>query len=694
MAVINNQPGKEAGDKRVYEALRSLSDEWIIYAQPLLVHAEKRHEPDYILINKNWGAYIILEVKDWRIIEFIDNRKLRVRQVKTGQWRDEKSPLDQAIEAAHLLNDILTADKDIIDHAGNTFFSYTFGAVLPNLSSIMIHNCNELWGEKRILGQEDLKSDVLDKKLKSLPIHRRCIMTDKEVNAIRAAINGKNKLIDLSTGQFKGILDQDQETIAMEELVPVLVAPVVQPVRQDALFANLFPDPHARRELLEQEAPGEVRELKADMHVRLVRGFAGTGKTDVLILRAQYLAEHARGLKILVTTFNDPIYQKRLVPELAHLKKQVDVIKFDTLCASVFKKHNQAWKKPQSTTALLKAMSKVNKAIDEWGVDFLAEEFTWMKESGRTKKEDYISKPREGRRSTSGKTLSTGQKKELFEVFEKYELQLKSMPAFDWADMHNKTFEFLKAGTKVEKKYDVILIDEAQHFAPVWVKIINNFLEPGGVLFLCDDPSQSVFRFFSWKQKGLDVVGRTRWLRVPYRCTRQIFSAAFNLIANDENAKKLLSEDQNFAIPDLSNPNLRDGELPLVKIFESVDAEKKFIYEKIDELKKCGILAEEICILHTQPYVRNSFEKNRIPGVVIENTIRQTGMEYKAVFLPRVQDLFDRKVGTSWEDDQSIIRSNFYTCMTRARSHLYMTYQQKWPKAFEVIKPFVDWKDK
>jgi hypothetical protein len=44
-------------------------------------------------------------------------------------------------------------------------------------------------------------------------------------------------------------------------------------------------------------------------------------------------------------------------------------------------------------------------------------------------------------------------------------------------------------------------------------------------LFLADDPMQSIYRYYSWREKGVPVAGRTRWLRIPYRNTREIYQA-------------------------------------------------------------------------------------------------------------------------------------------------------------------------
>lgn len=692
MAEIYGKPGKEIGDQNVYRSLHYLPDDYLVYAQPVLVCDSDRCYPDYVVLHKDIGV-LVLEVKDWVRIELIDRVALRVFRTQLRRWEDDSSPVEIARSNSIFLKNLLIQNQELRNFAGKLDFPYSYAAVLPQLDAITINNCKNEWGVNYVLGQADLSRETILERIKRVPRKFQHRMSDAQLGAVRAIIDGRNKLTDKRSGEFKGVLDATQESIAKEGLEPAMVPPNEKAVIQGSLFSDMFPKSQARRELIRNEAPDEVIDLQSDLKVRLVRGFAGTGKTDLLILRAQYLSEQYEKLKILVTTFNNPLYQKRLVPELADFKRKVDVIKFDTLCAKVFKKQNQVWRTPQSTQALLNVMARENKELETWGIEFLADEFIWMKESGRTDRNKYTSHPREGRRSSSGKTLSASQKDKLFDIFLSYEKRLKNLPAFDWADMHNKTFDFLRSGTEPDKKYNVILIDEAQHFAPVWIKIIKRFLEPGGVLFLCDDPSQSVFRFFSWHQKGIEVVGRTRWLKVPYRCTREIFTAAFKLISEDENAKSLLSEDKNFAIPDLDNPNLRKGKKPLVKKFESIETEKAFIYTEIAGLVKAGMLPEEICIMHTQQYVRSSFDRNLIKGVNVESAISQTGMEYKAVFIPRVQNLYERKGDSGWEDDQSIARSSFFTLMTRAKSHLYMTYEQNWPKALEVIRPHVNWEE-
>jgi len=159
-------------------------------------------------------------------------------------------------------------------------------------------------------------------------------------------------------------------------------------------------------------------------------------------------------------------------------------------------------------------------------------------------------------------------------------------------------------------------------------------------------------------------------------------------------AKKLLVEDKNFAIPDLENTALRTGPKPIVKHFENIQTEKQFILNEIIRLVESGIRKEDICILHNQRHILDDY-KNFIkdPAIKIAYSISHTGMEYTAVFIPQAQRLMERTVGVKWEEDLSQQRLAVYTMMTRARTYLYMGYQQKWPKELDALKGHVDWVD-
>jgi len=77
-------------------------------------------------------------------------------------------------------------------------------------------------------------------------------------------------------------------------------------------------------------------------------------------------------------------------------------------------------------------------------------------------------------------------------------------------------------------QYDVILVDKAQFFAPLWVSLIQKVLKPQNAhLFLVADPTQGFLgRKTTWKSLNLDARGRSHQLWRSYRTTREIMQVA------------------------------------------------------------------------------------------------------------------------------------------------------------------------
>jgi len=87
-------------------------------------------------------------------------------------------------------------------------------------------------------------------------------------------------------------------------------------------------------------------------------------------------------------------------------------------------------------------------------------------------------------------------------------------------------------------QYQAVLIDEGHDFAPEWLKLVTQMVDPNtNSLLLLYDDAQSIYerarsRQFSFKSVGVQAQGRTTILKINYRNTRQILQTA-SLIAAD-----------------------------------------------------------------------------------------------------------------------------------------------------------------
>ena len=103
------------------------------------------------------------------------------------------------------------------------------------------------------------------------------------------------------------------------------------------------------------------------------------------------------------------------------------------------------------------------------------------------------------------------------------------------------------------------------------------------------------------------------------------------------------------------------------------------------------MLPAEITILHSRKHILDRY-RNPVPkGLRLYKIEQQTGMEYKAVFVPDVQQLIGRTPEISWDDDKARQLLKFYMTMTRARDRLYLLCEEKWPMLLEPVRPLVKW---
>lgn len=65
--------------------------------------------------------------------------------------------------------------------------------------------------------------------------------------------------------------------------------------------------------------------------------------------------------------------------------------------------------------------------------------------------------------------------------------------------------------------------------------------------------------------------------------------------------------------------------------------------------------------------------------------------KYKAVFIPKAQDLFERQGGIGWKEHVARQQLKAYMAATRTRKWLYILYQGEWPKILEPMRGHVQW---
>ena len=94
-------------------------------------------------------------------------------------------------------------------------------------------------------------------------------------------------------------------------------------------------------------------------------------------------------------------------------------------------------------------------------------------------------------RTGRGFALAESMRHKVYEAMEAYHKALYGEQLLDWGDVPRQMWRLIQSGQAKPPTYDVILVDEAQFFAPIWFEIIKMILKPAtSHLFLVADPSQ------------------------------------------------------------------------------------------------------------------------------------------------------------------------------------------------------------
>ena len=150
-------------------------------------------------------------------------------------------------------------------------------------------------------------------------------------------------------------------------------------------------------------------------------------------------------------------------------------------------------------------------------------------------------------------------------------------------------------------QYQAVLIDEGHDFAPEWLRLVVQMVDPttNSLLVLYDD-AQSIYdrtqrsKNFSFKSVGIQAQGRTTILKINYRNTRQILQTA-SLVAAD----LLTAEDKDDdGVPLLKPVSCgRDGEAPLIVRLPTLREEVAQVAELLASAHREGHAWADMAIL-------------------------------------------------------------------------------------------------
>lgn len=419
-------------------------------------------------------------------------------------------------------------------------------------------------------------------------------------------------------------------------------------------------------------------------------GAAGTGKTVALMHRAVHLA---RGLtdskdRVLVTTFTTNLSVtikhniQKLAPSVAHLIEVTNLHSLGrTICSS------SGWKGRIAEDADMNSVWEEvweNPNLGELPLskEELRNEYQLIIDAnGLDNEDDYLTTIRSGR-----PRITRDQRRSAWKIFLMIQRALKKRNLL--------TFEgaIHQARLAVEndnfRRYRHVLVDEVQDFSLEALRLIKAISpkEPDLSDPLCTvgDGHQRIYRSkIPLSRAGINVVGRSRRLKINYRTSEQIRQFAQGILRGME-----IDNLEGGIASTEGDHSVFKGPEPLVEHCKSEKGETEAVVAWIQMLleSKHGFATHEICVTPYKPAIVTALQASNIhtyqlkpreedpgadePGIRMGTMKRIKGLEFRAVAMACAHP---KDAMNHLNEAEPTERCERYVAATRAREQLLVT---------------------
>lgn len=584
--------------------------------------------------------------------------------------------------------------------------------------------------------EKKLFSDFKDKKLIALGVAEEAIALARSLSSEFELDDAQDRFDPLSFQVLYALAAGYSE----EEVYALVGDVIIEPssTDQDKSFEDLITTEESRQTIFTPQSIEELRRffdgelegwriwLHPDQRKfaykdyngpAMVRGGAGTGKTVVAMHRAKYLADQLTadpqnaGQKILITTYTTTLAKdiennlKTLCPEyVSGSAPRIEVINLDRWAVQYLKK-KQFNRRVVSTAADEQHIEGLWDEVFESLIlpSGLSEAFIkaeWeqiIQAKGIDDLADYIRASRVGR----GTPLNRAKRKTLWNYFALFRAKLIQSGLVERDDVYREAIPLLRAEPGKLGYYSVI-VDEAQDMGEQAFRLIRSIIPEAqnndkNSIFIVGDAHQRIYnRRASMSSCGINIIGRSRKLRLNYRTTHEIRAWAVAVL------KGISVDDLDEGKDSLDGyVSLARGMPPQLNGYGTDSEELAALAQWIDELPSDKIADNEIGILcHTNKQlqlVEDCFSTRGIstlklstdkadergkPGVRLCTMHRAKGLEFKAVAIPFMSNnqfppkwLLDKAIDEADKEDmEGQLKSLLHVAATRAIGHLRVSW--------------------
>lgn len=338
-----------SGERRVLQQLRRcLEDDYLVWHNVPI--GPRARQPDFVVLSPRWGV-LLLEVKDWKRATLVGASPDAV-ELATARGRvTEANPLRQARDVTLELVDLMQRDTALVrgdgPFKGKLLFPYGWGVVFSGLRrhDLAGSDFHDVFGENRVLLRDDLCDNIdaaaFQQRLWGMfTVHYPHTLTLPQRDRVRWHLFPEIRL-----QPTQGELDLEGDTVTATQTAPIVLPDLLQVMD------------------LQQE---QIARGLGEGH-RVIHGAAGSGKTMILIYRAQQLAAAARADRpILVLCYNRALAD-RIEAQLRQrgVDERVQVRTFHGWCQDLVRSYQLDLPTNASGDAYFEALARtVDRAVE------------------------------------------------------------------------------------------------------------------------------------------------------------------------------------------------------------------------------------------------------------------------------------------------------------------------------------------
>ena len=484
----------------------------------------------------------------------------------------------------------------------------------------------------------------------------------------------------------------------------------------------LFPE---QKTLVDKEYFGETRIL----------GAAGTGKTVLALHRAKWLGERYPDEKILFTTFSAslPTHFRELYMRIPGAPPNVTFLSINQLARRISEDYRSA---PRSDDLFNAAWDKTiakGSALAKLSRDYLKDEIERVIKGRGASREEYLDTDK-FQRVGRQRGFKRAEREMCWQLQEAWDAHLSRANMTTFAD------KMIVARDKARQQkgvYRAIIVDEYQDITLVGAQFLRALVAgspdkavPYNGLWLLGDAAQRIY-VGGWYPAWADLkfTGRSETIHTNYRNTRYIVEAASKVRGTHKTGAEkdeFIAEHKNFALGEGIRPVFINVANAQSKEITTIVCEiKRLIKDESFRHEDIGIFVSDNGSANV---IFNAFSNKMRPpipcfllkglkhnppkqGVRIGTYDRGKGLEFKAVFLPRLgasvfpppfetnepqQDPISGLELAEPSDDEKEHRqlqlNRLYVGMTRAVRFLYLLADEEPCEELQNARDFFDWK--